>query len=79
LFPNPADNEANLRFVLNERSDFWLEVYDASGRLILSGERRTLEPAEHHIPLSVGDWEPGIYLVRVGIGSGYEVRQLVVQ
>ena len=79
LFPNPADNEANLRFVLNERSDFWLEVYDASGRLILSGERRTLEPAEPHITVSVGDWEPGIYLIRIGIGSGYEVRQLVVQ
>jgi hypothetical protein len=79
LFPNPVTEEAYLRFVLNEQSDCWIEAYDASGRQIFAGDRQHLEPAEHHITLSVGDWEPGIYLIRVGIGSGYEIRQLVVQ
>jgi hypothetical protein len=79
LFPNPVREETNLRFVLNEGSEFRLEAYDASGRRIYSGDRQHLEPAEHHMVLSVGDWKPGIYLIKVAVGSEYQVRQLVVQ
>lgn len=79
LFPNPVREEANIRFVLNAESSFSMEVYDASGRKIFTEKHPSLEPAEHNFFLSVGGWEPGIYLVKVGIGSRNVVRQLVVQ
>jgi hypothetical protein len=79
LFPNPVREEANIRFVLNAESSFNMEVYDASGRKIFTEKHPSLEPAEHNFDLSVGGWEPGIYLVKVGIGSRNVVRQLVVQ
>ena len=78
LFPNPVEEEAHLRFVLNETSEFSLEAYDASGRAILAWDRRNLEAAEHNMVLSVGDWKPGIYLIKVAIGPEYQMRQLVV-
>ena len=79
LFPNPVDEEAGIRFVLNVESELNMEVYDASGRIMCTKRIPSLEPAEHNIVLQVGAWEPGIYLVKVGIGSRNVVRQLVVQ
>jgi hypothetical protein len=79
LFPNPACGEANIRFVLKEKSEFWYEVFDATGRMIFTDIRRLLEPAEHNIVISVEGWNPGIYLLKIGIGSGYEVRQLLIR
>jgi hypothetical protein len=79
VFPNPASREANIRFVLNEKSNFWVEVYDGSGRLVHGEQSRTLEPAEHNMVIPVERWEKGLYLLRIGIGKHYEARQLLVQ
>ena len=79
LFPNPASDEAGMRFLLNETGDFSLEVYDATGRLIHTMFQPELPPAEHHIPLSVAQWQKGLYLVRVGIGKQVVVKELLVQ
>ncbi len=79
LFPNPSTHEAHIRFVLNSRSSFSVEVFDASGRMMHREEERTLSPAEHNIPLPVHLWEQGLYLVKIGIGNQRVVQELVVQ
>lgn len=79
VFPNPAADQAGVRFVLNETGDFTLEVYDATGRLIHTMFQPGLAPAEHHVPLPVAQWQKGLYLVRVGIGNQVLVKELLVQ
>ncbi len=79
LFPNPVSEEAHLRFLLNIRSEFGLEVYDASGRLVHIWNRQLLEPAEHDISLAVHDWPQGIYLLKIGIGNTHVVKEMMVQ
>lgn len=79
LFPNPVREEANIRFVLNQREEFSLVVYDASGRMIHGENDRILQPAEHNLVLPVKDWQPGMYLLRVRIGQNYISRELMVQ
>jgi hypothetical protein len=79
LFPNPASEEAHLRFVLNKTTDFGLTIYDASGRKIYVGEDHILAPAEHDITLPIQDFEPGIYLVHIRIGQTYIIKELLVQ
>ncbi len=79
LFPNPVSDEANLRFVLNIRSEFSLEVYDATGRMIHSTGHRVLYPAEHNIYLPVEGGQQGVYLLKIGIGNQYVVKELMVQ
>ncbi len=79
LFPNPASNMANLRFILNTKCDFSFEVYDASGRMIHTRERQVMVPAEHNISLPVENWVQGLYLIKIGIGDQYMVKELLVQ
>jgi len=79
LFPNPVSDEANLRFVLNTKSTFSLEVYDASGRMIQTREHRILPPGEHNISVPVERWIQGLYLLKIGIGDQYVVKDLLVQ
>ena len=79
IFPNPAIREAHLRFVLNKPGDFSVEIYDASGRMVRAETPRLLQPAEHNIPLPVEALDQGLYLVKVGIGNMYEVRELLIR
>ena len=78
VFPNPASDDAHIRFVLNEKSEFSMEVYDASGRRIYTESSRTLLPAEHDIPLPVQNWQSGIYLLKISIGNAHVTRELIV-
>ena len=78
LFPNPVSDEAHLRFVLNTKSNFSLEVYDASGRKIHTVGSRVLIPAEHNISLPVDSWHQGVYLLKIVIGNQYVVKELMV-
>jgi len=79
LFPNPAQKEAFLRFVLNRTEDLYLEVYDPSGRLLHSEIHENLPAAEHHLSLPVQDWGQGFYLVKTRVGKQIGFRELVVQ
>jgi hypothetical protein len=79
VFPNPATDQAGLRFILNKGGDLDLEVYDTSGRLILNHVYQGLAPAEHHISLPVASWSRGLYLVRAEIGGQVTVKELVIQ
>jgi len=79
LFPNPASEEAHLRFVLNETTDFGLTIYDASGRILHMGKDQVLAPAEHDIVLPIQEFQPGLYLVHVRMGQKYIIKELLVQ
>lgn len=78
LFPNPAGPEVHLRFVLREESDCRLSVIDAAGRKVLSKEYGKLPPAEHDLLIPTSAFGPGIYLIRIVIGTAAENRQLIV-
>ncbi|MFH0759360.1 MAG: DUF3160 domain-containing protein [Bacteroidota bacterium] len=79
LFPNPATDQAALRFILNATGDLNLKVFNTSGQLIHSTVQQGLIPAEHHISLPVDQWQKGLYLIRAGIGKNIMVKELVVQ
>jgi len=79
LFPNPVSEEAHIRFVLNQKENFSLVVYDASGRVVHREQDRILPPAEHNVVLPANNWQAGMYLVQVRIGRNYISKELVVQ
>lgn len=79
VFPNPATNDAHLRFVLNDEARFSMEVYDMSGRLLHRELERKLFPAEHDVLIPVERWQAGIYLLSVHIGDYHFSRELMVQ
>jgi hypothetical protein len=78
LFPNPAQDEVAMRFVLAGEADLEVDIYDASGRLMIRESHSGLSPAEHHVPLPVSGLQSGLYLVRARIGQEVLVRELVL-
>ncbi len=78
LFPNPAIIKSHLRLMLNQETEFRMEIFDASGRKVHAPAPRILAPAEHQIEFSVEGWPAGIYLARIILDGETEVRELVV-
>ncbi len=79
VFPNPAAEVSGLRFLLNRKAVVEIIVYDALGRKVYSEKPGELVPAEYNLPLPVGEWQSGFYLVKVCVGSTSLVRRLVLR
>lgn len=77
VFPNPADTqtEVYLTAFANERGT--LEVYDLSGRLILTNTVQ-LNEGENYLNINCNDWMPNHYFVRIsGEQFGEELIRMV--
>lgn len=74
--PNPAREEAAVRFGLAEPSEVRLTVLDALGRLVLE-RAASLGAGDHALPLDPSSWAPGLYLVRLATDEGAAVRTLI--
>lgn len=68
LFPNPASNEVTVMTA----GEFNVEVYDVSGRLIVSKSNN-----RNSCVLDVSEWDAGVYTVKVIRGSESSVLKLV--
>jgi hypothetical protein len=79
VFPNPVEDVAHLRFILNKPGEVWVEVYDLHGRVLHQKYHGSLAPAEHDISINVAGIPPGNYLVRFMYNGKYLTRKLQVQ
>lgn len=72
LFPNPAQEQFTIRFNANAETVSRFEIFNTNGSLIqgglLSNDNQTI---------SVTDWAPGIYLVRVSNESGIYTQRFI--
>ncbi len=78
IYPNPAQDEIHLRFVLNQEVPVNIEIYDISGRLISRPFNKRLMPAGHDITIGLAGWEKGLYLVRFCAGNQILTRKIAV-
>jgi hypothetical protein len=78
LFPNPADEEVHLRFILNNKSNITAEIYDISGRLISQPYNDLMSPAEHDISIDISGWPNGVYIIRFQAGNEVITKELIV-
>ncbi|MCD6017539.1 MAG: hypothetical protein K0S53_660 [Bacteroidetes bacterium] len=70
IYPNPFKNGVNLTGL---KTKSYLEVFDASGRIIFV---KTMSPNEKFLPLNITI--PGIYLLRISNGEGnYKTFKIV--
>jgi hypothetical protein len=78
LFPNPANEEVHLRFILNNKSFVTAEIFDISGRLISQPYNYLMTPAEHDISIDISGWEKGVYMIRFRAGNEVITKELIV-
>lgn len=69
VYPNPANNEANLSFALIETADVAVGVYDIAGRLVFVQPVAKMNTGNKSIAIPVGNMTPGIYTAVLTAGD----------
>lgn len=72
LFPNPAQEQFTIRFNANAEAATRFEIFNTNGSLIQAGVLNS-----DNQTISVTDWAPGIYLVRVSNESGIYTQRFI--
>lgn len=79
LFPNPAGDMAQLGFELPATSEVSVEVMNMIGQQnMVFAQQRTYAAGQQYITLPSGNWDAGMYLVRVRVNDRVTIKKLVV-
>ncbi len=79
VYPNPAHDEVNISFEALEQMDLSIQLYDMTGREVISIEEFSVNSGVQTKQLNVADLAKGIYQMQL-ISDGKSVnRRLVVQ
>ncbi len=79
LYPNPVQGELHLRFILKERSDIGIDLYDIRGRKVKSIFEGSLPAAEHDLSASLKENIPGVYIVQMKVDGISCVRRCILE
>jgi len=77
-FPNPARQEASLRFETPTPTNVEIRVYDLLGRRVTTLVDRRLNAGRHTAQLSASSLAPGMYFVRLRAEGTTRTRKLTV-
>jgi hypothetical protein len=68
LFPNPVQGKLNVRFDLANKGEFAIELFDVTGRKMMTGEAVIIFPGQI-IELDLSGLTPALYVLKI-IPSG---------
>lgn len=69
-FPNPATNEVNINFGLNQNSKVEIAIYDITGKMISTTTTEELSSGNHTHTLDVSSLGAGVYMYGVKSANG---------
>ena len=76
LFPNPANDEVTVEFVLAEKT-VSLEVINALGQMVLNDLLTPMEGTHYKTSLGLKNIAKGVYTLKITTGDASVIRQLV--
>ncbi|WP_312286944.1 S8 family serine peptidase [Chryseobacterium gleum] len=80
LFPNPAKEEVNIRFTLQNESVVNVSVYDASGKQILTQQSSDNFPKGEFVKtLDTRSLATGVYVVSIETAEYKETKKLIIK
>ncbi|GAB4491152.1 MAG: hypothetical protein OHK0019_10930 [Saprospiraceae bacterium] len=71
LAPNPASESAVLKVKLEQSSTLEILVFNDLGQMLFL-QKTEKRQTEHVFPLELGEWQPGIYVVKIRLENGIE-------
>lgn len=78
LYPNPANNSANLSLSLKQNAKVSVFVYDAAGRMVYAADRGQMTSGQQNITIPVSNLAAGNYSVMLAIDNGRKTLPLTV-
>lgn len=79
VYPNPAENEANVEITMANDASVAIRVFDITGRLVYSDKPGRLSAGVHTYRLDCSRLQHGMYLVNVVSGSQAAASKLIVK
>lgn len=77
-YPNPFNPATTISFALAKPSHVQLQIYDVTGRLVMTLIDRQMNAGEHKVQFVAGDLASGVYLYRLTAGRFMETQKFVV-
>ncbi|WAC03734.1 T9SS type A sorting domain-containing protein [Lacinutrix neustonica] len=77
IFPNPATNEVNVSFIVNDASDVRVEVLDMNGKVIETITEASQVSGLQKNTISTTAYATGIYLITIETQEGLVQRKFV--
>jgi len=68
-YPNPASSEVNLDLNLGGNNDVTVQVYDLTGRVVMSEDKGYMSKGNHTLKINTAALVKGMYIYRVNIGT----------
>lgn len=80
LFPNPAKEEVNIRFSLQNESSIKITIYDASGKLVSTNQSSSKFPKGEFVKtVDTRSLQQGIYMVSIETSEYKETKKLIIK
>ena len=77
-FPNPASQMINLAFELKNSAETGFEIYNTSGRMVMSESLGTLNSGSHLKTINTATLPAGFYLVKMNAGNTIATMKIQV-
>ena len=78
LFPNPARDEVNVRFIATKAGAYDVNLYDATGKALLS-QKAQFNEGENTASLDVQALPRGLYVVKVSNGDELFSQKVIIE
>lgn len=69
MYPNPVQSQATLSFNLNEAGNVSYQVFDMTGRMVMTQSVGRLAEGEHQISINAENLSTGSYILRLSQGA----------
>jgi len=78
-YPNPTTGKLNLNFTLPSESDVALNVWDMTGRSVMTQNLENQSEGGHQLELNLESMPDGMYLVKVKTISGEKSVRILIK
>ena len=78
IFPNPANNEINISFILTSETNVKLELYDFLGRKVDIISDKELKKGLNTLDYKTSNLQPGIYFIWLNSQTNKQVCPLTI-
>ena len=79
IYPNPAKENVQISYSLNESKDVNIYIYNALGALVYSQNEENMVSGNHTANLSIKNLSKGIYQLTLRAGENTITKKLIVQ
>lgn len=77
VYPNPATDNASVRYILGATADVTIEVKDITGKVIASFNEGTKAEGSHVLNMNTAAFAEGVYYVTIESGKSLVTKKLV--